>query len=46
MQRYTDYLFLETASTYFGWYLHSSSGAHTTVYTASGTALAVPTPPR
>jgi hypothetical protein len=23
-------------STYFGWYLHPSSGAHTTVFTASG----------
>ena len=37
MQRYTVYLYLETASTCFGWYLHPSSGAHTTVSTASGT---------
>ena len=33
MQRYTVYLYLETGS--FGWYFHSSSGAHTTVSTAS-----------
>jgi len=26
----------ENCSTYFGWYLHPSSGAHTTVFTASG----------
>jgi hypothetical protein len=25
-----------TCSTYFGWYFHPSSGAHTTVSTASG----------
>ena len=28
-------------STYFGWYLHPSSGAHTTVSTASGTCQTV-----
>jgi hypothetical protein len=28
-------------STYFGWYLHPSSGAHTTVSTASGTSQTV-----
>ena len=27
-------LFLENCSTCFGWYLHPSSGAHTTVFTA------------
>ena len=37
MQHYTVYLFLENRSTCFGWYLHSSSGAHTTVFTVSGT---------
>jgi hypothetical protein len=36
MQRYTVYLYLETALTYFGWYFHPSSGAHTTVSTAYG----------
>ena len=36
MQRYTVYLYLETCSTCFGWYIHPSSGAHTTVSTASG----------
>jgi hypothetical protein len=35
MQRYTVYLYLETALTCFGWYFHPSSGAHTTVSTAS-----------
>ena len=35
MQRYTVYLYLETA-TRFGWYVHPSSGAQTTVSTASG----------
>ena len=34
MQRHTVYLYLET--TYFGWYFHPSSGAHSTVSTASG----------
>jgi hypothetical protein len=34
MQRYTVYLYLETAR--FGWYFHPSSGAHKTVSTASG----------
>jgi hypothetical protein len=33
MQRYTDYLYLETAL--HVWYLHPSSGAHTTVSTVS-----------
>ena len=37
MQHYTVYLFLENCSTCFGWYLHPSSGAHTTVFTVSGT---------
>ena len=30
-------LFLEKFSTCFGWYLHPSSGAHTTVFIVSGT---------
>jgi hypothetical protein len=37
MQHYTVCLFLGNCSTYFGRYLHPSSGAHTTVSTASGT---------
>jgi len=37
MQLYTVYLFLENSSTCFGWYLHPSSGAHTTVFTVSRT---------
>ena len=37
MQLYTVYLFLENCSTCFGWYLHPSSEAHTTVFTVSGT---------
>ena len=41
MQRYTVYLFLEICSTCFGWYFHPSSGAHTTVFTASGTCQTV-----
>ena len=41
MQHYTVYLFLENSSTYFGWYLHPSSGAHTTVFTAFGTCQTV-----
>jgi hypothetical protein len=36
MQRYTVYLYLETALYVFGWYFHPSPGAHTTVSTASG----------
>jgi len=32
MQLYTIYLFLENCSTYFWWYLHPSSGAHTFFY--------------
>jgi len=36
MQRYTVYLYLETALHVLGWYLHPSSGAHTIVSTASG----------
>jgi hypothetical protein len=35
MQRYTFYLY-RNSSTCFGWYFHPSSGAHTTVSTASG----------
>jgi hypothetical protein len=35
MQRYTVYLYVETALC-FGLYIHPSSGAHTTVSTASG----------
>ena len=41
MQLYTVYLFLENCSTCFGWYIHPSSGAHTTVSTASGTCQTV-----
>ena len=41
MQRYTAHLFLENCSTYIGWYLHPSSGAHTTLSTASGTCQTV-----
>jgi hypothetical protein len=41
MQRYTVHLFLENFSTYFGWYIHPSSGAHTTVFTAFGTGQTV-----
>ena len=37
MRRYTVHLFLENCSTCFGWYLHPSQGAHTTVFTAFGT---------
>jgi hypothetical protein len=37
MQLYTVYLFLENCSTCFGWYIHPSSGAHTTVFTVYGT---------
>ena len=40
MQRYTVYLYLETAlhvsGGTIGWYHHPSSGAYTTVSTASG----------
>ena len=36
MQHYTVYLYLENCSTCFGWYHYPSSGAHTTVSTASG----------
>ena len=36
MLRYTVYLYVN-CSTCFGWYLHPSSRAHTTLYTASGT---------
>jgi hypothetical protein len=39
MQHYTVYLFLENCSTCFGWYLHPSSGAHTTIFTICGTCL-------
>jgi len=38
MQRYTV---SGNCSTSFGWYLHPSSGAHTTVSTASGTCQTV-----
>jgi len=41
MQHYTVYLFLENYSTCFGCYLHPSSGAHTTVFTVSGTCQTV-----
>ena len=41
MQHFTLYLFLENCPTYFGWYLHQSSGAHTTVFTVSGTCQTV-----
>ena len=41
MQRYTVYLRLETALNIFGWYLHPPSGAHTTVFTVSGTCQTV-----
>jgi len=37
MQHYTVHLFLENCSTYFGWYLHAWSRAHTTVFKVSGT---------
>jgi hypothetical protein len=36
MQRYIVYFYLETALHVLGGYLHPSSGAHTTVPTASG----------
>ena len=36
MQRYTVLFISGNCSTGFGWYLHPSSGAHTTVSTASG----------
>jgi len=36
MQRYTDLFMSGNCSTCFGWYLHPSPGAHTTVCTASG----------
>ena len=36
MQRYTVYLYLETALHVSGGTIHPSSGAHTTVSTASG----------
>ena len=41
MQHYTVYLFLENCSTCFGWYLLPSSGAHTTLFTVSGTCQTV-----
>ena len=41
MQRYTVYLFMGKCSKCFGWYLHPSSGAHTTVSTASCTCQTV-----
>ena len=41
MQHYTVYLFLENCSTCFDWYLRLSSGAHTTVFTVSGTCQTV-----
>ena len=41
MQHYTVYLFLENCSIFFGLYLHPSSGAHTTVFTVSGTCQTV-----
>jgi hypothetical protein len=36
MQRYTVYLYLANCSTCFEWYLHPSSGAHTTLSAACG----------
>ena len=36
MQRYTVYFISGNCSTCFGWYFHPSSGAHTTLSTASG----------
>ena len=36
MQLYTVVFISANRSTYFGWYLHPSSGAHITVSTASG----------
>ena len=41
MKHYTVYSLLENCSTCFGCYLHRSSGAHTTVSTASGTCQTV-----
>ena len=41
MQHYTVYLFPENCPTCFGWYLHPSSGAHTTVFIVSGTRQTV-----
>jgi len=41
VQHYTIYLFLENCCTCFRWYLHPSSGAHTTVLTVSGTCQTV-----
>ena len=41
MQLYIVYLFLENCSTCFGWYLHPSLGAHTTVFTVSVTCQTV-----
>ena len=41
MQHYTVYLFLEDCSTYFGWYLHSSSGAYTNLFKVSDTCQTV-----
>ena len=56
MRLYTVYYISVNYSTYFGWYLHPSSGAHITVITASGNGLTVsatfryrgvvPSPPR
>jgi len=37
MQLYIVHLFLENCSTCFGHHLHLSSGAHTTLFTVSGT---------
>ena len=36
-----QHLFLENCTTRFGWYLHPPSGAHITVFTASGTCQTV-----
>ena len=41
MQHYTVDLFLENCATCFGWYLHQSPGAHTTVFTVAGTCQTV-----
>ena len=42
MQLYTVHLFLENCSTCFGWYLHPSSEAHTTVPDTVNTVVCAP----
>jgi len=46
MQRHTGLFISGNCSTCFGWYLHPSSGAHTTVSTASGICRTVTAPSR